>query len=109
MKKLIIVSLLMTAWLCGCGTTPKKVAYTSLAAVGSAVNNAADAVAMARLQHKVSDNDWEQVKEAHRRYLAAYNTACTLAAYDFTKYAPEELIKLELDFLNMVNIVLGGK
>lgn len=105
----MMATVLMTSGMTCQKSGPKQVAYTSLAAVGSAVSNAGDAVAQARLQGKVSDNDWDQIKEAHRKYLAAYNTACTLAAYDFTKYAPSELVKLQIEFLNMVNIVLESK
>lgn len=104
--KIFIVMGLVVSFLCGCQVTPKKATYNTLAGVGAAVNNAADAVANARLQKKVSDNDWQQLKDVHNKFLLAYKEACTLAGTDFSKLAPAEIVRLELDFLNMVNLVL---
>lgn len=85
--------------LVGCGS-PKQTAYKTLAAVGLSVNSAADTYALARYQGIVSDKNWIKATEVHGRFLVGYRVAVLAASGDLSKYAPEELVKLELEVLN---------
>lgn len=106
LKYLPLVTLIITTLLCGCQSTPKQVAYQSLASIGAAANTAADALAQARFQGKVSDVNWAKAVEVQKRFLLAYGAACQTAAYDFSSFAPADLIALETELLNTVNAIL---
>lgn len=99
MKTWIILTSLVLSLLCGCGT-PKQVAYKTLASVGLAVNSAADSYALARSQGLVTDVDWAQAVDVHNKFLVSYRAAVTLASGDVQAYAPEALVKLEMEVLN---------
>jgi hypothetical protein len=107
MKTFVMVSVLILGLLAqGCNTTPKKTAYTTLAAVGSAVNATGDSLAQARLQGKVNDADWGTACQVWRDYLVVYNTSVQIAAYDFTSYAPADLVKIETLLIDTINQIL---
>lgn len=102
-----LVTLLLTAGV-GCNSSPKKTAYTTLASVGLTVDKASDALVTARIEGKVKNADWETAKVVQKKWLLAYNEACDLAAFDYTKAASEDLLKLELEVLNTINLILQG-
>lgn len=92
----------------GCSISPKKNVYNTLASVGLTVDKACDALVTARLEGQVKDVDWENAKVIQKKWLLAYNEACDLAAFDYSKAASEDLIKLELEVLNTINLILQG-
>ena len=106
MKTFICALALVAILVAGCNTTPKKVAYNSLAAVGLTVDKASDALVTARIERKVKDADWDKAKEVQRRWFLAYNESCDLAAFDYTKAAPASLLKLQAEVLNTINLIL---
>lgn len=103
----VLTTLIMAATLLmssGCGTTPKKVAYKTLASVGAAVSQASNALVDGRIAGKVTDAEWEHANNVHTDFLRTYRFACETAALD--QYAPADVIRLEIEFLNLVNSFL---
>lgn len=106
----VLITLIMAATLLlagGCGSTPKKVAYKTLSAVGAATGAASDAIVDARLAGKITDAQWEQANNAYNDFLRVYSFACTTAAQD--TFAPADVIRVEVEFLNIVNSILKSK
>lgn len=98
--KCLIGMMVIAVMLIGCGT-PKQVAYKTLAATGVAVNSAADSYALARAQGLVDDKDWAQAVVLHNQFLVAYKVAVAAASGDLSKYTPDELVKLEVQLMNV--------
>lgn len=103
MKK-IQVSLMLVLFiaLCGCAT-PKKTAYTTLAAIGVTVDKAMQGAAEAKIARKLDDTQWAEIVTVHRKWQASYNLAVDLAAQDYTKFAPSDVIALQVDLIEIIN------
>jgi hypothetical protein len=106
MKKfyILVVTIAMMLVVNGCGTTPKKIAYKTLAAVGASVNTASNALVDGKIAGKITDAEWQHANNVHTDFLRVYTEACNAAGLD--TYAPADVIRLELEFLNLVNSFL---
>ena len=91
--------------LTGC-ESPKQGAYKTLAAVGMTVDKSMQAAAEAAVAGKVSNRDWAKIAEVHGKFTVAYKTACDIAAYDYTKFAPADLLEIQAELLNTINTIL---
>jgi len=111
MKKLLtLIGVVITiiSLLTGCGTTPKQVAYKSLASVGAAANSAGDTVAAAYVQGKLSEAQWTSAQDKYTKFQTAYNNACREAAYSLNAPAPDIIVTLLNDWIGFANNVMGG-
>lgn len=95
-----ILILVLTMSAC---STPQKTAYNTLASVGATADTAMGVAATLRHEGKISREQWTKVGEYFVKYQAAYNTACDVAAVDYSKLAPNDVIALANDFINLVN------
>lgn len=102
-----LIALLFVMSLAGCQTTPKKAAYTTLSAIGVAVDNAMNGAADAKVAGKITPEQWARVASAHAKFIAAYSTACDIAGQDVTQLAPADLIAVEKEVLNTINTILA--
>ena len=104
-----IASLLVVAFalltFTGC-KSPQQAAYTTLASIGLSVDKAMTAAAHAKVAGKISEADWNKIANAHGKFVVAYSTACDLAAYDYSRFAPSEVIALQMELLNTINVLL---
>lgn len=102
--KTAIAILALAAFLPACNTTPKKVAYQTLSAVGLSVQKAMQAAATAKVQNQIAPDDWAKIVDLHdNQYLPAYRTACDLAGHDYSTFAPADLIGLQMQLLTIIN------
>lgn len=109
MKKLLIVTVLLSLWLCGCSTTPKQATYKTLAAVGLAADTACNALVDAKVAGKVTDAQWEKAKKVQAEFFLAYNSACQAATFDYETAPSESLLKLNTILLSTINQILTTK
>lgn len=104
MKNLSLITLLAFLMvLPACNTTPKKVAYQSLASVGVLVDNGMKAAATAKKAGKLTDTQWKSIADKHAKFRTAYNTACDMAALDLTNLATNDLIELANQLITLIN------
>lgn len=99
MKKLITllsVTLAVSTLLCGCGTTPKKIAYKTLSAVGEAGDGAANAVVEAYAKGLISEDAWTTAQEKYANFQKGYNNACRESAYSLNA-SPSQLMLVVLN------------
>lgn len=98
---LVMVAMLVLS--SGCGSTPKQVAYKTLKAVGMTVDKAADALAVAYVQGKVTEAELMRAKVALAEYNVSYVAACEAAAGSVDAIAPDDTQRLANEFLILVN------
>ena len=105
MKKFILfVSLsLFIAALIGCGTTPKRAAFNSFKSISVSVDNAMMAYADAVIAGKVTLEQRRQVAALKVKYNAAMESALALAQYDYSQFAPQQVIEIAAQLVNTVN------
>lgn len=96
MKRLI--ALLALTLLCvapltftGCGTPPQRVAYNTLATLGTGTSQAYQAYLQQVIQGNVATNDVPKVTAQYRQFIALYNAACVAASVstNFAAVTPE--------------------
>lgn len=111
MKRTFQISILLLALFAfgGCAVTPEKAAHTTLSAIGITVDKTMSGAAEAKVAGKINDHQWAEVVTAHRRWQASYNLAVDLAAQDYSKFAPSDVIALETDLIELVNRFLNPK
>lgn len=97
------MTLAVSALLCGCGTTPKKVAYKTLAAVGAAGDRASDAVVAGYAHKKLTEKQWEEAQLKYAQFQLAYNNAVRDAMYSIDAKPDEAILFILNDWLNFVN------
>jgi hypothetical protein len=95
----------------GCSTSQKQVAYQSLKTVGLSTRNAMFSLAEGYHKKLVSQEDWDKVKNTYdTKFLPSYNLACDIAAQDFNRMAPADVIALSTYVITTVEqILLKGK
>lgn len=102
----ILMSLTLIVILAGC-VTPQKTAYKTLEVVGLSVDKAMQSIADAKMAGKVSNSDWEKVRALKREFNVSYNTACDLAGYDYSKFAPEQLLVIQARLFELIETLLA--
>lgn len=86
----------------GCATTA-KVAYTTLASIGSAENGAMVVAANAEVKGTITMAQWQQIAAKHALFLVAYDTACNAAAVSLDQATvPANVTALKTDLVNLV-------
>jgi hypothetical protein len=85
----------------GC-TSPRMVAYKSLAAVGQTEAAAMQAAATLKVQGKLTADAWAKIAVAHDKFAPAYGAALTLAQLDYTAPASATLIAAAQEVLDLV-------
>lgn len=111
MKKLltlVAVTIAATMLLSGCGSTPKKIAYKSLAAVGAAGNSAADAVAEAYAKNKINETQWQNAKVKYSNFQTAYNNACREAGMSLDAPASGTIVTIVNDWIMFADSLVKG-
>lgn len=106
MKKLITIlsaTLFVATLLCGCGTTPKKVAYKTLASVGAAGDKAASAVAAGYAHNKITKAQFEEAAVKYAQFQLAYNNAVREAMYSIDAKPDDAILFILNDWLMFVN------
>lgn len=98
---LVAIFALLVA-LTGCQMTPKRKAYTTLAGVSSAVDNAMNAAADAYVAELIDDEAWGRIANAHADYLPAFRAAVRLAQGDYNTWSPEKVTELANYLLSVV-------
>lgn len=106
--KTLFATITLLAVLVGCAS-PQRTAYITLSAIGQGVDSAMSAAADATVAGKVSAEDWQRIAVVHSQFRAAYKTACELAAFDYSKAATPELLKLERLVLDTIAQILKAK
>lgn len=101
-KVFITLVMVATLFVSGCGTTPKKVAYKTLKAVGVAVDKGADALALAYVKGKVTDAELDHAKNVLHDYNVMYVAACESAANNVETDAPADVLRMADEFLILV-------
>ena len=110
MKKMLIVTVLISAWLCGCGLTPKAAAYKSLASVGFAVDGAMSAYGQLCAQGKVDALTQKKIDYIHDlEFNPAYKLALQTAKLDYTKPTPAELGTIATQLIDLINQLVHPK
>lgn len=103
MKKLsIILSLVACVFIVGCAS-PAKIAYSTLASIGVAENGAMTVAATAYVKGQITQAQWNQIADAHGKFLPAYDAACNGAAVALDQATvPAEVASLEGNVVNLV-------
>lgn len=109
MKTLLTIPLLLLLLGCGCNTTPRKIAASTLESVGSAARIAMESAADARARGLINDANWTKISEKHEKFRTAYNAACDAAAASTNAIATDNLLLLEADLINFAATFTGGK
>ncbi len=103
LRSLLLTSVLLALLAPGCASTPKQTAHRTLEAVGLSVQKSMQSAAAGVKVGKLTPEEWEKVAKFHdTKFLPAYRTACELAAQDFTLFAPEDLITIQIKLLNLI-------
>lgn len=97
---------LLAAFMTAC-STPQKTAYKTLEVVGMSVDKSMKAAAAARDAGKITDADWAKIRILKGDFNAAYNTACDLAGYDFSKFAPEQLLEIQARLFQTIETIMA--
>lgn len=93
---------LFVATLPGCAT-PAKIAYSTLASIGVAENGAMTVAATAYAKGQITQAQWNQIADAHGKFLPAYDTACSAAAVTLDQATvPANVTTLETDVITLV-------
>ena len=106
--KLVCITITTSLLLCGCGTTPKQVAYKTLSAIGAAGNAAGDAVALAYSQNKLNETQWQKAKEKYANFQVAYNNACREAGMSLDAPPTTAITYILNDWLMFADSLLKG-
>lgn len=92
----------------GCSTTQKEAAYKTLEVVVDGVDLLYRAYADAVVAGKVSFDTQRIVRDAKRRYEVALVAAVDLARGDYSRAAPEDVIKLADELSAALRAAIGG-
>jgi hypothetical protein len=98
---LVIVLLGLVAATPGCGTTPKQKAYTSLAAIGNAVDGAMKSAASLKVGGQINQESWDKIAVIYDKYAPAYGAAVAAAQLDYTQPAPPVVVQLAGELLQL--------
>jgi len=116
MKKTLIKVLLTTALLMpipativtstfvtvGCATSPRRATYNTLATIGAAVDKSMKMYSDAVLAGRITPEQREKVRDIKNQYNRIYVAACSAAAFDYESAAPEDLIKIKNELLDLI-------
>mgnify|MGYP001593999380 FL=1 len=103
LRTFLLTTVLLSLLAPGCASTPKQTAHRTLEAVGLSVQQAMKSAAAGVKVGKLTPEEWERVAKVHdTQFLPAYRTACTLAAQDFTLFAPADVIAIQTQLLNLI-------
>jgi hypothetical protein len=93
---------LLVATVAGC-SSPAKIVYSTLASVGVAENGAMTVAANAYAKGQITQAQWNQIADAHSKFLPAYDTACSASAVALNQATvPADVTTLEADVVNLV-------
>lgn len=106
--KLLCLTVATSMLMCGCGTTPKKAAYKTLAAIGAAANSAGDAVAEAYAKNKLNETQWKAAEQKYAAYQVAYANACREAGAALDAPPTATIVQIVNDWLMFVDGLLKG-
>lgn len=99
----------LLALLAGCATSPKGSAYQTLAAVGLSVQKAMQSAAAGYRAGQLTETQWSNIALMHdRQFRPAYEAACDLAAYDYERFAPQDLLRIQAELLALIAELEGG-
>lgn len=94
----------------GCQTTPATVVGNSLALVGVTENGAMITAARAEANHTITEAQWQQISDAHSKFLPSYDAACSAAAVALDKATvPSDVNALEQSVLTLVATFIPNK
>lgn len=93
----------------GCITSQRQLAYKTLAVVAEATGTAYSAYADAVIAGKVSLGQQIKVREAKRRYEAAFRAAVTVARGNLGTLAPSEVQQLAWVLSEAIRVAMGGR
>ncbi len=103
LRALLLTAVLLSLLAPGCASTPKQTAHRTLEAVGLSVQKSMQSAAAGVKVGKLTPEQWEKIAKVHdTQFLPAYRTACELAAQDFTLFAPENVIAIQTQLLNLI-------
>ncbi len=95
--------------LSGCGSTPKTIAYKSLASVGETEAAAMRTAADYQVAGKLAPEAWPQIAAAHDKFTPAYGAAVAAARFDYTQPASTTVIVLAQIVADLVTAYLPAK
>ena len=98
--------------LAGCGifksSTPQSAAYTSLAAIGNAVNAADYSYTLLVVSHQVATNSVPQVSQYFNTFQQVFGLAVVAAENNLTSPAPANVLMAGTNVLNSITAAKGG-
>jgi hypothetical protein len=120
----VVTSTLVTT---GCATSPRRATYDTLATIGAAVDKSMKMYSDAVLAGRITPEQREKVRAIKNQYNQIYVTACNAAAFDYgikNQYnqiyvtacnaaafdygtaAPEDLINIKNELLDLIVVLI---
>jgi hypothetical protein len=99
----VVTSTLVTT---GCATSPRRATYDTLATIGAAVDKSMKMYSDAVLAGRITPEQREKVRAVKNQYNQIYVTACNAAAFDYGTAAPEDLINIKNELLDLIVVLI---
>jgi len=109
MKKLIMTSFALVAIAIACSTTQQRQALNTIGGVETTATVAVDSYYTLVIKGQLPTNDVPKVSKAYDSLQASVRLALTIVQNNTNALAPSNLVLEQMDLLNLVNNIKGGK
>lgn len=108
MKRIILLSLMITGLLCGCQTSREQVVFNSLASVAYTVDSSFKGYVDLVVAGKLPTETLPKVGAAYTSFQTAFNAALAVAQFSKSSIAPQNVIDAASVVLNSISQAKGA-